>query len=101
MAIIEEEREEMQAIIASPESSPAAVRLAEVNMDALAHLKRFFLHAESYDLDDLRAARLTNDAALGVITRQLKVDDGQFKRHALDELGEMLRQIKAEKTASD
>jgi len=101
MAAIEIEREELQAIVEAPASSPAAVKLAEVNMDALDHLKRFFVAAAEYDLTDPRMARLANDAALGVITRQLKVDDGQFKRQALDELGEMLRQIKAEKTASE
>ncbi len=96
MAAIEEARAELVPVIAE---GGAAGKLAEVNDQALDALKRFFEHSESYDLDDLKAARLINDAALGVITRQIRVDDGRLRRQALDVVGELLAEIEAAKRA--
>lgn len=90
MAAIEEARAELVPVIAE---GGAAGKLAEVNDLALDALKRFFDHSETYDLDDLKAARLINDAALGVITRQLKVDDGRWRRANMDTIGQLLAEI--------
>ncbi len=78
----------------------AAARLARANLLALDHVERFFEHAKSYDLDDLKAARLANDMALGVITRQIRVDDGKWRASG-DVIGALLREIAAARAAPE
>ncbi len=98
MAEIEEQKAAAVAVIAEDASAPA-VRLAEANMQALDHVVRFFDYAHDQSLDDRKLTGQANALALGIITRQIRVDDGKWRQGSLDVIGELLREIAAAREA--
>lgn len=92
MAEIEVQKAEVLRVVERDASEPA-VRLAQANMQALDHVVRFFDYATTQDLDDRKLTGQANALALGIITRQIRVDDGRWRQGSLDVIGELLREI--------
>ncbi len=98
MAEIEEQKRELAPALQG-DPSDAATKLAHANDAALDHVVRFFDYAHDQSLDDRKLTGQANTLALGIITRQIRVDDGKWRQGSLDVIGELLREIAAAREA--
>jgi len=98
MDAIKAERAELVPVV---EAGGQAGKLAKSTDLALEHIERFFEHAKTYDLDDPKLARLANDAALGVLARSIRVQEGEFRARQTDALAALFAEIAAARLKLD
>lgn len=94
MAEVALQKAELAPLLEGPVDDPAT-KLARANDQALDYVSAFFDYAHGEGFEDRKLTQQANTLALGVITRQIRVDDGRWRQGALDVVGELLREIQA------